>query len=47
MQQFLPHHYAAFDEPKPTMDDRATIAERALVRDTFLELDEDSWSVRR
>lgn len=39
MQLFLPHHYAAFNDPKPLRNDAATIAEREEVRDAFLRLD--------
>src|SRR5437899_3228601 len=43
MQLFLPQHYAAFDDPKPDRNDDATIAERAQVRDVFLQLDDLLW----
>ena len=43
MKLFLPHHYAAFDDPKPNLDDAPTIAEREKVRDALLELDDMLW----
>lgn len=44
MQLFQPHHYAAFNPPKPNLDDPPTVAERVAVRETFLQLDEMIWS---
>src|SRR6185295_8302474 len=43
MQLFLPHHYAAFDDPKPRLDDPLTVAEREKVREALLELDDMLW----
>jgi len=43
MQLFLQHHYAAFDQPKPSQDDSATVAERLLVREALLQLDNMLW----
>ncbi len=45
MQLFFPHHYEAFDPPKPALDDRATIAERIQVREVLLQLDDMLWPV--
>src|SRR2546423_904755 len=43
MQLFQPYHYSAFQPPKPTQDDPATVSERLLVRDALLRLDEMLW----
>jgi len=43
MQLFLPHHYAAFDQPKPTLDDPATVAERVQVRHALWQLHDLLW----
>ena len=43
MRLFQPHHYGAFDDPKPTLDDPATVSERLLVRDALLTLDDMLW----
>ncbi len=43
MKLFQPHHYAAFDDPKPTLDDPAIVSERILVRDALLTLDDMLW----
>lgn len=43
MQLFLPHHYAAFQQPKPTMDDPSTVAERVQVRHSLLQLHDMIW----
>ena len=43
MNLFLPCHYAAFQDPKPTLDDSLTRTERVQVRDALLELDEMLW----
>jgi hypothetical protein len=43
MNLFLPHHYAAFNDPKPERDDPAVVAERVQVRDALLELDSMLW----
>jgi hypothetical protein len=43
MKLLLPHHYAAFDDPKPNLDDAPTVAERENVRDALLELDDMLW----
>ena len=40
---FQPHHYAAFNPPKPNQDDLATRGEREVVRDALLKLDELVW----
>jgi hypothetical protein len=42
-QLFLPHHYAALADPKPTQDDPQTRAERERVRDVFLQMDAMLW----
>jgi hypothetical protein len=43
MRLFLPHHYAAFEPPKPDSNAPAVIAERETVRDALLELDDMLW----
>jgi len=43
MQLFQSNHYAAFDPPKPSMDDKPTIFERQQVRNIFLKLDDTLW----
>lgn len=43
MQLFRPEHYAAFDPPKPDLDDPATVSERLQVRQVLLELDSLLW----
>ena len=45
MQLFQPYHYAAFDDPKPTLDDPATVSQRLLVRDALLRLDAMLWPI--
>jgi hypothetical protein len=42
-QFFQSHHFAAFDPPKPDLDDDETRAERLRVRDSLLELGEELW----
>jgi hypothetical protein len=42
-QLFKKHHYAAFDDPKPNLDDPGTVSERILVREALLALDEELW----
>ncbi|MBE2281513.1 MAG: hypothetical protein IAE91_14065 [Ignavibacteriaceae bacterium] len=43
MQLFEPSHYAAFDQPKPKLDDLATRFERTKVKEVFLELHSMIW----
>jgi hypothetical protein len=43
MQFLKPQHYAAFDDPKPRLDDPPTVRERIAVREALLELDEMLW----
>lgn len=43
MQLFLPHHHAAFDQPKPKLDDPPTVAERVEVRKALLQLNDLLW----
>jgi hypothetical protein len=43
MQFFQQYHYAAFEPPKPTLDDDVTRQERIRVRESLLQLDEILW----
>ena len=43
MQFLKPHHYAAFEDPKPNLDDPPTVRERISVREALLQLDEVLW----
>jgi hypothetical protein len=43
MQFFQPEHYAAFDPPKPSLNDEFTIAERIQVKEILMKLDSMLW----
>ena len=38
MKLFLPSHYAAFEEPKPSLDEPVVRAERLAVREALMQL---------
>jgi hypothetical protein len=43
MQLLKPQHYAAFEDPKPNLDDPPTVRERIAVREALLQLDDALW----
>ncbi len=43
MQFFLPQHFSAFVQPKPTIDNPTVVAERVQVRNALLRLDALLW----